>query len=233
MSVVNLDYPACRKIIDLIYLEDVINLSTTSSSHRQMIQLWYQFQVTFPLTHVWQDDRAVLKIVKANSVTDSECVSTTRQQVSSVNISQLKQLVLICPDHDNASCLISCSNYHQRLIYNIWYKSWKQHAATFRLERLKIDVAGNASRLRVVLAYMDSLQELDLTFPMNLVDRSYLVDEACKARIKKLSIKILSSHDDDNYRPEHGFGEIGNPSMTTDPDNSIFGLSRCLNLGSP
>ena len=114
---------------------------------------------------------------------------------------QLKELWLECPDEESEDCVIACSDYHQRILYNLYHRHWKR-GTRCNIHRLRVTVEGRVIRLVQVLAAMPVLSHLEIHFPINVFDSTSLMKVICShPTIITLTVNILTVLDKPNgYR---------------------------------
>ena len=132
LSLFHLDDLALRRIIDYLSVEDVKNLAQTSNQFECLLEQMFTVTLPFPLPDLDRVDtdiiggeekleKPVLEIV-VDEETDKDSKTITRKQVGKININDLKKLWMECKNVHDESCVKSCSDYHQRILYNIYHR---------------------------------------------------------------------------------------------------------------
>jgi len=194
----HLDDLAVRHIVDHLDMTDVTNLCSSSRSVYRLLHDMYTISLSFPLDNNYmikdEAEKPVLAIL-TNGTTDKDCQSNTNKQIAKINIGNLKLLRLLCPNEEDEDCINSCSNYHQRILYNLYHRHWKR-GTSFNLQSLRITVSEKVRRVSQVVSAMPALVEVDLHIPINTDEHVVLIEDVCShPSIRKVSVTILLKTD--------------------------------------
>ena len=202
-TIIDLDDLSIRHIINFLTVKDVKKLSISSKDLHHHLTRMYVVSLQFPLDETYVADKKPVLEIRTNGVTDKNCETNTKKQIGKINISQLKELCLECPDEESEDCVIACSDYHQRILYNIYHGHWKR-GTRCNIHRLRVTVEGRVIRLVQVLTAMPVLSHLEIHFPINVYDSTSLMKAICShPTIITLTVNILTVLDKPNgYRDD-------------------------------
>ena len=200
-TIIDLDDLSIRHIINFLTVKDVKKLSISSKDLHHHLTRMYVVSLQFPLDETYVADKKPVLEIRTNGVTDKNCETNTKKQIGKINISRLKELCLECPDEESEDCVIACSDYQQRILYNIYHRHWKR-GTRCNIHRLRVTVEGRVIRLVQVLTAMPVLSHLEIHFPINVYDSTSLMKAICShPTIITLTVNILTVLDKpDNYR---------------------------------
>ena len=200
-TIIDLDDLSMRHIINFLTVKDVKKLSISSKDLHHHLTRMYVVSLQFPLDETYVANKKPVLEIRTNGVTDKNCETNTKKQIGKINISRLKELCLECPDEESEDCVIACSDYQQRILYNIYHRHWKR-GTRCNIHRLRVTVEGRVTRLVQVLTAMPVLSHLEIHFPINVYDSTSLMKAICShPTIITLTVNILTVLDKpDNYR---------------------------------
>ena len=200
-TIIDLDDLSIRDIINFLTVKDVKKLSISSKDLHHHLTRMYVVSLQFPLDETYVANKKPVLEIRTNGVTDKNCETNTKKQIGKINISRLKELCLECPDEESEDCVIACSDYQQRILYNIYHRHWKR-GTRCNIHRLRVTVEGRVTRLVQVLTAMPVLSHLEIHFPINVYDSTSLMKAICShPTIITLTVNILTVLDKpDNYR---------------------------------
>ena len=200
-TIIDLDDLSIRHIINFLTVKDVKKLSISSKDLHHHLTRMYVVSLQFPLDETYVANKKPVLEIRTNGVTDKNCETNTKKQIGKINISRLKELCLECPDEESEDCVIACSDYQQRILYNIYHRHWKR-GTRCNIHRLRVTVEGRVTRLVQVLTAMPVLSHLEIHFPINVYDSTSLMKAICShPTIITLTVNILTVLDKpDNYR---------------------------------
>ena len=200
-TIIDLDDLSMRHIINFLTVKDVKKLSISSKDLHHHLTRMYVVSLQFPLDETYVANKKPVLEIRTNGVTDKNCETNTKKQIGKINISRLKELCLECPDEESEDCVIACSDYQQRILYNIYHRHWKR-GTRCNIHRLRVMVEGRVTRLVQVLTAMPVLSHLEIHFPINVYDSTSLMKAICShPTIITLTVNILTVLDKpDNYR---------------------------------
>lgn len=201
-SLAQLDDLSLCHIMSYLTVDDIKNLSKSCPAFHELLNSMFTVSLPFPLDQDFMDNQTawnkpVLEIV-TRGVTDKLSRNSTNKQINKINSHWIKELRLECPlrleeSEDSEACLESCSDYHQRLLYNLYHGHWKR-GTSFNVEKLHVTVCGKVERLTQAMASMPRLSHINLQLPITMEDLSWLIEGVIALpSARTVSITILPS----------------------------------------